>query len=140
MHGKPYWMNSFKAFAPDLNEFALEKELCWEESFVPGPAEHYLFGACKKEHTGYLELLKYSHFPDVLGLLKFMSETHSTIVDGHEMQAGIHKDGRVSHVFIGAFVHRCRRSAQPCLLNTHIHQRALSAKHLARYIYFRGGA
>eukprot|EP00969_Alexandrium_andersonii_P098186 4333993-Alexandrium_andersonii.AAC.1 len=51
MHGKQYWVKLFKDFAPDLYELALEKELYWEEDSLPGPPDHYLYGACEKEHA-----------------------------------------------------------------------------------------
>ena len=127
MNSKAYWMKLFNEFAPDLHDLAKDKELFWEEGSVPGPPGHYLNGAYDKEHARYKELFKYSRSPCVLAPLNFMPERHSTIVDGHEIQAGMHEGGRVCHVFIGAFVERRRRSAQPCLPNTHMHHCALLA-------------
>ena len=89
---KKYWMKLFASMAPDLHEMALEKELYWEEGSLPGPPDHFLYGACEKEHARYNALWRYSRDEKVLGPLDFMPERHTTVVDGHEVQAGV-QDG-----------------------------------------------
>eukprot|EP00969_Alexandrium_andersonii_P351836 15436326-Alexandrium_andersonii.AAC.1 len=79
-------MKLFQDFALDLHARALEKELYWEEGSLPGPPDHYLYGACEAEHARYQELWNYSRSEDVLAPLNFMPERHSIIVDGHDIQ------------------------------------------------------